>query len=459
MDVSRKHTTLGERCSYYSYFVGQNIFYMLITSFIALFLMNRGISETAIAGILLAPRIWDAVNDPIFGIIVDKAKLKGGKFIPWLKLSWILIPVFTVFIFLMPESLSYGWKIAWAAIGYVLWSMSYTICDAPIFALPTAMTSDVEERTSILSIGRLAATITSVVITLVVEAIYVDIGWGLLAVICSVVAMITMFPILVKGKERVTPNSEKPATIPQMIRLIFKNKYLLIFLIAYLLIGSTMSVETLIPIFAQYVLGDTDAGTILLAICILPMIIIAIVVPPLSKKIDKMKLFIASLIIYASTSIIQFFCGYDNSIVLYLTTFLRAIGYGGYSILLFLFIPNIMEYGHYTTGERQEGVYFALQTFMTKLTGAIVSSLSLILLAWFGFKSQDADAVTGVVSAAAGQGFFNVFTWVSSIGSILAIPLLVFFYKLTDKQSGIMARCNSGEITKEQSEQELAELK
>lgn len=189
-------TSRAERASYSAYFVGQNIFYMLVTGFIALFLMNRGISEAAIAGVLLAPKIWDAVNDPIFGIIVDRSHLKGGKFLPWLKLSWVLIPVFTVFLFAMPEHIGYGAKVAWAATGYVLWSMSYTVCDAPIFALPTAMTSNVDERTSILSIGRLFATITSVVITLVVEAVYLSTGWLLLAVVLSAAAMGCMLPIL-----------------------------------------------------------------------------------------------------------------------------------------------------------------------------------------------------------------------------------------------------------------------
>lgn len=66
--------------AYSLYFVGQNILYMLVTGFIALFLMNRGIEETAIAGILLAPKIWDAVNDPLFGILVDKAHMKGDVF-------------------------------------------------------------------------------------------------------------------------------------------------------------------------------------------------------------------------------------------------------------------------------------------------------------------------------------------------------------------------------------------
>ena len=448
-------TTKAERTGYSLYFVGQNIFYMLITSFIALFLMNRGIGEAAIAGILLAPKIWDAVNDPIFGVIVDRAHLRGGKFLPWLKLSWVLIPLFTVFIFAMPDSLSYGGKVAWAAIGYVCWSMSYTVCDAPIFALPTAMTSDIDERTSILSTGRLFATVTSVVITLVIEAVYLSLGWLPLALILSAAAMAFMFPILAVGKERFRPASEKTVTIPEMVRLIFKNKYLLVYLTAYFFIASTMSVEILIPIFAQYVLGSSDAGTVLLGICILPMIVIAAIVPALARKIDKMKLFLGSLVIYAAASILQYFTGYDNALLLYGMIFLRAVGYGGYSILLYLFIPNIMEYRHYMTGERQEGVYFALQTFMTKLTGAVVSSTSMIVLAWFGFRSAEADAVTGVVSAAAGRGFWSVFTWFSAIGSVIAIPILAKLYRLTDKDAELMSRVNAGELSREECEKKL----
>lgn len=453
MENTKVYQTLkAERVSYYTYFIGQNILYILVTGFIALFLMNRGIEETAIAGILLAPKIWDAVNDPLFGIIVDKAHMKGGRFLPWLRISWILIPVCTVFIFAMPASLSYSAKVIWAFIGYVLWSMSYTVCDAPIFALSTAMSNHVEERTTILSMGRLFATITCVVMTLLIEEVYISIGWLWLSVILSAASMLTMLPILILGKERAQTEASKPATVKDMFRLIGKNRYLLAYIIAFFLVTSTMSVEILIPIFAQYILGSNSAGTVLLGICILPMIVIAAITPALSKKTDKMTLFILSIGFYALSSILQFFTDYNNEILLYVTTFLRAIGYGGYSILIYMFIPNIMEYGHFITGERQEGVYFALQTFMTKLTGAIVSSSTMIILAWFGFSSAKADPITGVVDAAAGKGFWAVFTLISALGSVLAIPVLLKFYRLKDKDAELMSRCNAGEITREECE-------
>ena len=125
-------TSKRERVSYYLYFFGQNMFYMIIASYISLFLLNHGISEKVAASVIIAPQIWDVINDIIFGRIVDKCHLKGGKFMPWLKISWFLIPLTTVFIFCMPQNLSISAKCAWVIIGYCLWSVAYTMCDTPI---------------------------------------------------------------------------------------------------------------------------------------------------------------------------------------------------------------------------------------------------------------------------------------------------------------------------------------
>ena len=96
----------------------------------------------------------------------------------------------------MPDSLSISAKCAWVFIGYCLWSVAYTMCDTPIYALSTAMTERVEERNSILSIGRLVGTTALVVATLAIEGLYMPLGWPLLSIALSVISMILMLPIL-----------------------------------------------------------------------------------------------------------------------------------------------------------------------------------------------------------------------------------------------------------------------
>ena len=449
-------TTRKERLSYYSYFFGQNLFYMIIASYISLFLLNHGIHEALAASIVIAPQIWDVINDIIFGRIVDKAHLKGGKFMPWLKISWICIPATTIFIFCMPESLSVTAKCVWVFIGYCLWSVAYSMCDTPIFALSTAMTEKVQERNSILSIGRLTGTAACVVATLAIEGLYMPMGWKLLSIALSAVSMALMLPILFFGKERNAVHSTEAPTLKGMFLALGQNRYLIVFYIAFFLVGLTNTVQTVIPMFAQYVLGSTEKGTVLLAMSIIPAIIAAAFIPGLCKKIDKFWLYIGCLLLFILASVIQFFIGYDSDIPLYITMALRGVGLVGYNVLVYMFTPDCIEYGQYKTGVRQEGITFSIQTSVTKLSAALMNSVSLLLLAAFGFRAVNADPVTGVVDAVGAQGCWHVLTWISAIGPAIAIWLLVKYYRLRDSDVNVMAQYNNGEISREECDRALS---
>ena len=99
--------------------------------------------------------IWDAINDPIFGMIMDKVNFKKGKFLPWLQISVIAIPVATILLFTIPTGIPMMAKIIWATLAYMLWDTAYTLCDVPIFGIVTTMTTDQKERISLNSkIGR-----------------------------------------------------------------------------------------------------------------------------------------------------------------------------------------------------------------------------------------------------------------------------------------------------------------
>ena len=241
-----------------------------------------------------------------------------------------------------------------------------------------------------------------------------------------------------------------------MFRALGQNKFLIVFYIAFFLVGVTNTVQTVIPMFAQYVLGSTEKGTILLAMSIIPAIIAAAFIPSLCRKVDKFWLYIGCLGLFVLASIIQFFVGYSSDIPLYITMALRGVGLVGYNVLVYMFTPDCIEYGQYKTGVRQEGITFSIQTSVTKLSGALMNSISLLLLAMFGFKAANADPVTGIVDAVGAQGCWHVLTWISTIGPILAIILLVMRYKLRDKDVNLMAQYNNGEISREECDKGLS---
>ena len=135
-----------EKFSFGVYFVGQLILYGIVASYLSLFMTESGIDPFVISAVLLAAKVWDAVNDPLFAVVIDRKQLLKHKYSSWVRLSTYLIPLTTVFIFLMPGSLGSAAKVIWVLVGYVLWDTAYTMCDVPIHALATCMTDNVEER-------------------------------------------------------------------------------------------------------------------------------------------------------------------------------------------------------------------------------------------------------------------------------------------------------------------------
>ena len=130
-------------------------------------------------------------------------------------------------------------------------------------------------------------------------------------------------------------------------------------------------------------------------------------------------------------------------------------------ILAFMFTPDCAEYGEYKTGISAKGITFAIQTFSVKITGAISSALALFLLGCFSWISVEAESFAqlealGIQQSAAGlNGLWIVYALVPVIGMMVS-TVFYLFYKLNDKDVQIMAKCNSGEITREEAEKLLS---
>ena len=129
-------TTQKERLSYWTYFVGQNVYYNITFIYLSAYLAMQGIALWKVSLVLLIVKIWDAVNDPIFGYIFDKVKFKNGqKSLPWLRFAVALIPVVTIFLFSIPGGMSETGKLIWFGVAYLLWDTVYTLTDVPAYAM------------------------------------------------------------------------------------------------------------------------------------------------------------------------------------------------------------------------------------------------------------------------------------------------------------------------------------
>ena len=438
--------TKKEKSSYGSYFIGQNIYYLLLYMFLVPYFTDIGIPAASVAVLTLIVKAWDAINDPIFGGIVDRVKFKKGKFLPWLKVSLLAIPASTILLFAIPASLPVAVKITWAAVAYILWDTAYTICDVPIFGIVTTMTDEQQERTSLLTIGRMSALIAALMVSVVVPMLKGVIGgWLPTTIVLSVIAIISMIPICLTANERIEPKAaEKETTVKEMFSFLRQNKYMLIFFGAILIIqsagiGNSMGLYT-----ARYLLGNEALMTLTSLVPMLPMLLIGFFVPAIVKRVDKYYLFLWANIATVVISAVLFFVGYSNMTLYLVMLILRGIPVGITSILMFMFTPDCAEYGCYKSGISAPGISFSIQTFTSKLTAALATSLGAACLAAIGFVEGEG----AVQTAGFTDRFWAVTVWVPVVGAILGI-IVLSFYKLRDNSVQIMAKCNAGEISRE----------
>ena len=463
-------TNSAERKSYYSYFFGQNMIYSMLAAYLTTYLVFKEIDPVKSGMIVTIVKIWDAVNDAIFGVIFDKVKFKSGKkYIPWLKIACALTPAATIAVFIIPSAASEVVKLVWFALAYIVWDTAYTICDVPAFGIITAMTTQIEERNTILSLkgitGGIGSAITTVLVTLFIGQT-INIGYGFTAVIIAVVAAATMFPVCFKCEERNRGEDEEQFTVRSMLNYVVHNKYLLIYYIGYLFYSGAQTYTALHLLTAYYIYGNELISLITGTVAAVPQLIMALFVPKIIRKIDKFTLFKLSTIAAILLSIPV--CFARESLVLFIVTFmLRSVPLGIIGVLSFTFTPDCAEYGQFTTGTEAKGITFAIQTFAVKLAAAISSGLGLFLLGLFNFRTEfegidikgfaDLQAANAIDLQPAGalDGLWFTYNVVPIIGLVIALGIWSL-YRLKDKDVQIMTDCNSGKITKEEAEKLLS---
>ena len=459
-------TKLGERVSYWSYFVGQNIFYNVVTTFMATYLMMNGIDLGKIAVVTLIVKIWDAVNDPLFGIIFDKIKFKNGqKCLPWLRLSVGLIPITTVLLFIIPSGMAQSGKLIWFMIAYLLWDSSYTVCDVPIYSMVTTMTDNINERNTLMSLGRLFSGagmgLSGMLCTLLVSE-KVGLSFSPTVILLSVLGLLFMIPLCFVGKERNYHGElgDEAFSIKRMLMYLVRNKYLLIYYLGYLFANGLMTGNALSLFVSYYLFGSANFNIILGILSTVPSIVVALLIPVVSQKFDKFKLFFICNTVAAVLGLVMYFIGWQNKLLFIVLMIIRCLFTSVTGTLGFMFTPDCAEYGQYKTGVDAKGITFSIQTFTTKIAAAVASSLGLAILGFFDWTKIEAESFADieklniVQSATALNGLWVTYILVPSIG--LAITSFIYlFYRLRDKDVQIMAKYNAGEITREEAEKLL----
>lgn len=427
--MQESQISFKERLSFGLAGLGQNMVYNYTTAYIMVFYTDVvKLLPAAVGTLMLVARVFDAINDPIMGLIIDKTHTKKGKLIPYLKIIPVPMAVFTLLVFFVPD-MSYTMRLLYAYVSFILWDLMYTISDVPFWGLSVAISSDSNERLKLLSLARILCNV-GLAISIIVPPLMISyFGGGSFAYFITAITMAVSGSLLfslvgLNAKERTT--LEKQESAPFSILL--KNKPLIFLQLSRFLQAFRMVIATAGLYFAKYNMNDEAAFSILGGLLIAAMILAMLVTPLLKKFFTKKQLYTFSLLLGFASHMLMFILGFENMLINYILLFVSGLSLGLNDVITYTLVGDCVDYCEYQTGIRTEGLSFSLHTFTTKLQSAFGLFWIGIILTQVGFIENT------VQSNHALNGIFSLISLYPALASLLAI-IPMFWFKLTEVES------------------------
>ena len=492
MNSKAKTYTKKEAAGYLVGMFGQNLIYNIVATGLYFYFQNViCLPAMALGWIMTIARIWDAINDPMMGTIVDKTHSKWGKCRPYLIIFPAIIGVITILTFVngnYAEASSTAQKVlivAWAAVSYIAWGMCFTVCDIPLWGITSLMTEDENDRSKILGLARMVAGVggIGVLVVQVAQALAGAFNGDMQkAFIVTVVIMTVVATILfefagVFTRERVE-KSEKSYTFKENFQIMFGNKPFRQILISGILRSPIQLLMIVAMTLVTYYYANGNIMNILkynedgslagidfkiliglgsVAVGLFVGQFVAMGVTPLIiKKMEKKTLYniysIAGAVPFALIFVFFKVSGGDLtstvwSIVIGICMLFASAAFGGINVLQSVMIADCVDYEEYHNGVRTDGVFFSGQSFITKLAAGISTIISSAVYAFVGYSGVNVDKLNKAIENGANfitydggsgigkyaEAMFFLISIPPAIGMFLsALPTLK--YAMTDKE-------------------------
>lgn len=439
---------------------GQNLIYNIVATGLYFYFQNViCLPAMALGWIFALARVWDAVNDPMMGTIVDKTRTKWGKCRPYLIIFPAIIGVVTIMTFINGNYAAASTQsqktliVVWAAVSYIIWGMCFTVCDIPLWGITSLMTENEDDRSKILGLARIAAGIGGIGV-LVVQVAQIlsgifskdlDInapnysellaranqkGFIITVIILTVIASVLFEFAGIFTREKVEQSEKKYGFIDNF-KIMFRNKPFRQILISGILRSPIQLLMLIAMTLITYyyangdfmnVIGENGLNTAIL----IRLVIIAVsvfagqfismgITPSLIRKFEKKTLYnfysVAGAVPFAMLYVLYKLAGGDvyTSIIWVILTgicfLFSGAAMGGINVLQSVMIADCVDYEEYHNGVRTDGVFFSGQSFITKLSGGIASILSAVVYHIVGYSDTAIETLNGALKQ--GASFIN----------------------------------------------------
>ena len=474
--------TRGERTRYYLGGIGWQVGAGVMISFLSIYLMFQGISLAAVGTLILIVKVIDAVDDLLFGYFIDRmnpAQLKflrklagSGKYLPWYRVTFSLLPLTTVLFFAMPANIPEVAKLFWFAVAYLLYDLACTLSQVPMYSMIVTLTDRVSERDNLLKIRGVVTVLVGVLSGLAWQFMISEfVGWPIpaVAITSAVIALLLMFPLSrkvtehnveLKNVDEIAPPKHTPR---EMLRAIRTNKYLLLILASDVVAGASLTMLTTSIFAAFFLFGNSMVLTLPVIIAFIPGLIVQFFADRIAHRLGKRNAIVLCALIGSTCGLVLFFVGPGNVFLVILLMTAGAIPNAVNVIMRTFLIPDTIEYTRYKSGQDWAGIFYSLDSFVQKTTSGVANALAFFILGLGGWVAIEAGSfgelqelgVTQPDSALA--ALWVTVALVPALGS-LACAGVLSFYRLRDADAALMAQCNGGEITREECEARLSRV-
>lgn len=386
---------------------------MMRSIFYAIYLTDVVGIEPRLASLgALAGIVWDAINDPLIGMLSDRVKSKLGRRRPFL--LWFAIPFGLSFIMLWsaPNWESQIGLLIYVTLAFMISDTLTTLVAVPYLSLTPELTQNYDERTSLSSFRTvfqlLGAMIVVIAAPMIVDSVILSGGsqqQGFMAAgaVFGAVGAVPLFLIGLFVRERYASTAVEQETLSfrETLKLAWQNIPFRYAVGIYMFNWSAVDMVAItFPFFLLYWVAQ---GNLLAKINIFGvdlalesaffgvMMFVCILFVPfwlwISKRFNKIQAYIAGMASWIIVQLLIFTIQPGDTNYLLLIAALAGIGVSAAYILPDSILPDVIDWDELRTGRRQEGIYYGIRTLIRKLTGAGVIFVTLQILGWSGYQA------------------------------------------------------------------------
>ncbi|KRL55721.1 transporter, major facilitator family protein [Paucilactobacillus oligofermentans DSM 15707 = LMG 22743] len=424
----------NERFSYSLSDFACNLSFQMVGTYLMIFYTDTfGISAAAVGTLFFVARFFDAVDGPIWGILIDHTHTKFGKSRPyWL---WFSIPfaIFCVLVFTTPN-LGLTGKLIWAYITYIGVDVLYSAVNIPITSILPSLTSNPQERVVLSTIRQFmgtagAAIITGITLTMVAKfgggSTTSARGWFVWALIVAIIVVILFAIVFKNTKERVqTKSSRKSIPIKKSLKALRRNWPWVIIIFINFIYWLGMQTRSQVTVyFFKYNMHNMGLASLVLSLQFVSLI--AVVLTPLTARlIGKRNTMLGGMILACVGQLLLGLGAAHLSVPIIIgATLVGYIGTGFVSGLIAVMLADAVDYGEWKNGVRAEGIVTSFSSFSAKLGMGFGGVITGWILSATGYAANHAQNATAL------HGIELNYIWVPLIGFALS-GLALAFYKV-----------------------------